>query len=403
MDLKKKLAYYKKAGQEGDKADDTIQSPPAVPPSVKALLEHFDAQLLEASATAVLKMQNEFPCSHNLQESVSISRLSKRQITQPIDLNQCLFFDLETTGLSAGTGTYPFLLGFGYFVEGRFRIVQYFLPDFGREYHVFKDISPLFNSKRYLISYNGKSYDLPLLKTRAVMNRLSIDFDRLIHIDLLHLTRRVWKDSQERCDLNSVEAFQLGLRRTTDIPGWQIPQAYLNFLRTGGIHEMIAAIEHNVQDIYSLAKLLVRLSEIEQQPEILQDTKALMRLAHLALEIEDFPFFQRIAERIRQEEKRENGQLTYLKSRFLKKLRDWPRAVAAWQALLENPSYRFYALQELAKYYEHHKKNIALAITYCDQALRRLKILEELNPYAFDRSLKEAFLKRKERLKRKIS
>ncbi len=401
MDLKEKLQYYKRSGQ-GSRGQAKPDETPQIPASVKALIEHFNAELLIGSHAPVIKMQNTFACEY-YENPLSLKRLSKRQITEPIDLNDCLFFDLETTGLSGGTGTYPFLLGFGVYEGEQFRIVQYFLPDFGRDYFVFKDLQPLLESKHILISYNGKSYDLPLLKSRAIMNRLNIDFDRMRHLDLLHVARRVWKDSQERCDLNSVEALQLGLNRPSDIPGWQIPQAYLNFLNTGVIHEMIAAIEHNVQDIYSLAKLLRRLAEVERQPQTLNDSAALLRLAYLAYELDDYDYFRQIEQALSQTKEQSSGSFKFLKSKFLKKRNDWPNAVTLWQELAEERAYRFFALQELAKYFEHRAKNYRQALHYCQKALALFAVIEELNPYSPELEMKKDFVKRMDRLRRKLS
>lgn len=401
MDLKEKLQYYKQSGQ-GNAGREKAPEPIQLPASVKALIEHFNAELLAAPHAPVIKIQNTFSCE-NYENPVSLKRLSKLQIKQPIDLNDCLFFDLETTGLSGGTGTYPFLLGFGFFEEMSFRIVQYFLPDFGREYFVFKELQPLMEQRRTLVSYNGKSYDLPLLKSRAIMNRLDIDFDRMNHLDLLHIARRVWKDSQERCDLNSVEELQLGLSRPSDIPGWQIPQAYLNFLNTGIIHEMIAAIEHNVQDIYSLAKLLLHLSEVERQPETLEDSAALLRLAYLAYEIDDYDYFTKIENALVRTDAHRSAAFKFLKSKFLKRRKDWQNAAKLWQELIEERTYRFFALEELAKYAEHYEKNYRQALHYCEKALALLELLQDLNPYSTDLPLKNDFIKRLDRIRRKLS
>lgn len=268
MDLKKKLDYYRKTTADESSAE-SKKNRPQIPASVKALAEHFKANILPLPVPVL-----EITVSENKGfegQTVLLNRLSKNQFPDPILLEDCLFFDLETTGLSGGAGTYPFLLGFGFFEGDQFKVVQYFLPDFGRDYYVFKEIKPLLEQKKILISFNGKSYDFPLLKTRAILNRFEVDLDRFQHLDLLHLSRRVWKDSQESCDLGSIEREQLDLNRTGDIPGSLIPTAYLRFIQTGLIHEMISAIQHNQIDILSLKKILFRLAEINQNPETVHD------------------------------------------------------------------------------------------------------------------------------------
>ncbi|HHE54375.1 MAG TPA: hypothetical protein ENL21_01235, partial [Caldithrix abyssi] len=182
MDLKKKLEYYRKT-TAGNFSRQEQKSAPRVPASVKAIAEHFKAKILPYPVPVLeisMTEDKEFEG-----ESVKLNRLSKNQFTEPILLEDCLFFDLETTGLSGGAGTYPFLLGFGYFEGEQFKVVQYFLPDFGRDYYAFKEIQPLLEKKKILVSFNGKSYDFPLLKTRAILNRFVVDLDRFEHLDLL--------------------------------------------------------------------------------------------------------------------------------------------------------------------------------------------------------------------------
>jgi len=400
MDLKKKLEYLRTSPRE---ETSSFPAPKAeIPASLKALTEHVEGELIAPEHAPVLKRTIRLDCPA-FRTSVSLTRLSRRQIVQPIELDDCLFFDLETTGLNGGAGTYPFLLGFGYFVAERFVIEQYFLPDFGREYFVFKEIEPLLARKRFLISYNGKSYDLPLLKSRAIMNRLNIDFERFQHIDLLHLARRVWKDSQDRCDLNSVESLQLGLTRQGDIYGGWIPQAYLNFLNTGVIHDMIATIEHNVQDIHSLAKLLLRLAEIEERPHTLDDASALQRLAQLAFELGDFEYFEQVEQALQETGESLPPRVQFLKSLFHKKRGEWGNALELWEKLTSDKEFLFPALEELAKYYEHRARNRAKALEYCEKALKYFEILAQLNPYGLNESLKKEFIRRCERLQAKLS
>ncbi len=402
MDIKKKLEYYRnpvKLESNTAPREKTIRE--RIPTAVKALAEHFNAELLYASQAPILKIRNHFECKHPLKD-VYLHRLSKRQFREAIVPEQCLFFDLETTGLSGGAGTYPFLMGFGYFETDVFTIVQYFLPDFGRDYFVFKELKNLLQDKRFLISYNGKSYDLPLLKARAILNRMQTDFENLLHIDLLHFARRVWKDSQERCDLGSVENMRLGVERSVDIPGGLIPSAYTTFLNTGVIHEMVQTIEHNIRDIHSLAQLLFRLAEIEENPGSADDAYALLRLADLAFELNDYAYFQRIEKAFIQRFGSENSKLKFVKSMFLKRNGQWTPAVKLWEELSLETAYRFKALQELCKYYEHRVRDYRQAVRYCQTALKAIRVLEEINPYSAI-NIRSEFEKRFSRLRRKLS
>ena len=400
MDLKKKLEYYRKSSSSSAATGQKVAES-AVPVSVKALTEHFNGRLLPYPVPVVeisLSEEKEFEAGE-----LNLERLTKKQFKEPIPLNQCLFFDLETTGLSGGAGTYPFLFGFGYFEDAQFKLLQYFLPDFGRDYYVFKEIRPLLQQKSILITFNGKSYDFPLLKSRAILNRFDFDFDKFRHLDLLHLARRVWKDSQESCDLTSIEREQLGLERTGDIPGSLIPTAYLRFIQSGVIHEMISTIKHNQTDIFSLKKILFKLAQINDRPESVQEAPALFRLAKLAFELDDFDYFLRIEKKLHDLQVKDLQKFNLLKSLFLKKRKEWLQACALWETLVPFREYSFFALEELAKAHEHVFKNHQKALEYAQRALNIYQKLEQLNPYHVKTEWKTAFSYRYQRLKNKLS
>ncbi len=398
MDIKKKLEYYKKQTAASTPFNPVQEEALSTP--VKVLKEHFNARILGNSASPVLKIERRI-VPESLPSGYSLKRLSKNELTEPVAIEKTIFFDLETTGLSGGAGTYPFLLGFGFFEKNVFVVWQYFLPDFGREYLFFKDLQPLLESRSVLISYNGKSYDLPLLKTRAILNRLPIDFERFKHIDLLHLVRRVWRDSQDNCDLGSVESKQLNITRQNDIPGYAIPAAYTRFIYSGVVHEMLQVIEHNYQDIVTLQKLIARLSSIEENPAVLNDVSALMRLSRLAFELNDRAFFLKIEHALRQ-----HGELPpqfeFLKSLLHKRSGEWEVAVPLWEGLLQHRPFALSALEELAKYHEHIRRDLQAALGYTNRALKQLSTLEVLNPYQVDEQQKQSFLHRLKRLQTKM-
>ena len=176
MDINKKLSYYK--------TNTSAKPEPAIPSSLSALKEEFGAEICTVNAP-YLKIEQKH--SFKFPAKVSLNLLSKKIFNNPIHLNQCLFFDLETTGLAGGAGTYPFLQGFGYFHEDGFQVEQFFLPDFGREYYLYEYLQDKLSKFKYLVSFNGKSYDLPLLKNRFILNRIKINWQRFKHIDLLHI------------------------------------------------------------------------------------------------------------------------------------------------------------------------------------------------------------------------
>ena len=166
-----------------------------------------------------------------------------------------LFLDTETTGLAGGTGTYVFLIGLAHFDDGELVLRQHLLRDIGaeREFveHLKKELEPF----RACASYNGKTFDLPLLRTRFVMaSRSELTVDES-HLDLLHPARRLWKDRFGSTTLRQLEESVLDDGRITDIPGSLIPDAYFHYLRTGDDAIIAPVLEHNARDVISLVRI----------------------------------------------------------------------------------------------------------------------------------------------------
>jgi len=378
MDINKKLAYYRtQSGSRPTTTENTISS------SLRALEEHFEAEILEPQAP-FLKIKRQIdinPQLYNIEthgSSINISLLSKGERKEGIHPEECVFFDLETTGLMGGAGTFPFLLGFASFDDNHVIVEQYFLPDFGREYLLFKNLVPWLTNFKYLLSYNGKSYDWPLLRTRFVMNQINPDLGNIIHIDLLHMARRLWKNTLPSCDLMSVESSILRRQRGTDIPGWMIPQSYFEFLRTGNIHEIIRIIEHNFFDLVTSAELFLLFGRIEARPETLADSSTLKAMAQLAYEQNNLLLFQHINALLSTRFGISHPQLQVWMSLLHKREGQWNEAVGLWEKLTEHPYHDYFALEELAKYYEHQVKDIAKALDFTERTLRKIELRTEL-------------------------
>lgn len=403
MDIKKKLAYYK---SESSGKKDNLTNIGFAP--LKALQECFNGEICVPSAPYLKiirhhQFNDKFMPALEINKTVKLDFLTKGQINSEIDPEKCLFFDLETTGLAGGAGTFAFLLGFGMIKNNCLNVHQYFLPDFGREYYPFKTLLESFKEFSFLASYNGKSYDLPLLKTRFILNRLKQNFDSFKHIDLLHIARRIWKDSLKSCDLISIENNLLGRRRSDDIPGAFIPQAYFDFIRTGVIHNIKRIIDHNYYDIVSLAELFILSSQIESDPLIVKDSKARTRLARLAFERQNETLFENIVSSACQVSKREQDQLNVWQSLLYKKKRKWTEAAALWQDLISSKEYMFFALEELAKYYEHVQRDIQRALFFTDKAFQFFDTFDQLKSGISNLEEKRSFRHRRKRLIIKLS
>ncbi|MFQ6003390.1 MAG: ribonuclease H-like domain-containing protein, partial [Candidatus Zixiibacteriota bacterium] len=170
-------------------------------------------------------------------------------------LKETVFIDCETTGLAGGVGTYAFLVGIGYFQDNEFLIEQYFMRDFDEEKAVLFAVSEELKNFKFLASYNGKCYDLPLIENRSVVNRIDFDSTAWFHLDLLFPSRRLWKRRIQDCSLSNVEQQLLNVERKIDIPSCLIPQIYFDYLRSGSIDQLIPVFHHNIHDILSLVGL----------------------------------------------------------------------------------------------------------------------------------------------------
>ena len=172
-----------------------------------------------------------------------------------IDPRRMLLLDTETTGLAGGTGTLPFVVGLGWFEGERLKVTQLLLRRPGEERAMLRLVEERLAEASVLVSYNGKTFDWPLLKSRFVMNRLTPP-PLVAHLDLLHCARRVFKRRMTGARLVQLEEDVLGFRRVGDVPGSEIPELYFRYLRTGDGALLAPVLEHNVHDMALLAALL---------------------------------------------------------------------------------------------------------------------------------------------------
>jgi uncharacterized protein YprB with RNaseH-like and TPR domain len=217
----------------------------------------------------------------------------------PLGGGPLVFIDLETTGLAGGAGTYAFLVGCAWFEapgpaasthkRGVFRIRQLFLSNFAAERALLGALMEAASGASAVVTYNGKTFDLPLIDTRFVMNRMPTPFESVPHVDMLHPARRLWRgavagsDSADRsCRLSVVEQAVCGRVRDWDVGGWEIPSRYFHFVRTGDARPLGAVLEHNRLDLLSLALLTSRAAQLlEEGPAGARTAREALGLGHL--------------------------------------------------------------------------------------------------------------------------
>lgn len=286
-----------------------------------------------------------------------------------------LYIDTETNGLSGGSGTLAFLVGVAA-VEGDALVVtQYLLTRFAGEAAMLAALVRAMTPDDRLVSYNGKSFDLPLLTTRCRMQGEAHPFDELPHLDLLHPVRRLFARRWPDCRLITLEDRLLGFRRRHDLPGAEAPAAWSGYLRQGRVEPLIRVVEHNRQDILSLAMahaVLVRAVAAPQSHGV-----DIASLAHWLFRFDRSRAYTLLKSFALSLDDRGKRLLGRLASRD----KDWSLAVPLWEALAGKGCR--HSLEQLAKYHEHVSRDLDVARHYCEQLkpgpgrARRLRRIED--------------------------
>lgn len=306
----------------------------------------------------------------------ALAFLSHDEEFELLTLESALFLDLETTGLAGGTGTLPFLVGMGYFRDGKFKVAQYFLSEMADEDAMIRELAGFIRDMGFksVVTYNGKAFDLPLLETRFALHRERFPLAGLPHLDFLFAARQLWKHKYESCRLFHLAKEIVRAERDEDIPGAEIPMRYFQYIRTGDESLIEPILYHNQEDILSLlgvviagAMLLRRGQRADAADEL--DPMDLVGVGRLYESAGDT---ERSAELFEHALKRNlSGELSIrvhrkLSSHF-KKNRDWEKAVVLWKDLSRQD--QLDAFRELAMYYEHREKKYEDALRAAEEGL----------------------------------
>ena len=174
-----------------------------------------------------------------------------------------VFIDLETTGLSGGAGTLAFLVGCGYYDLGAFQVRQFLLTSHSAERALLAAVAEFFDEADLIVTYNGKTFDVPVMETRWLFHRMEMPLDGVPHFDALHTARRLWKarvvdPADGGCRLSTLERTLFDVRRVGDVGGFEIPSRFFHFMRTGDARPLEPVLEHNRLDLVSLAAVTAR-------------------------------------------------------------------------------------------------------------------------------------------------
>ena len=339
-----------------------------------------------------------------------ISQWARDARISDIPLSEFAFLDTETSGLSGGTGTYAFLVGVARFVDGQFLLQQFFMRDPAEEPALLEGLSNFLAPCKALVTFNGKAFDAPLLTTRYSMHRIPVPYRDYSHLDLLPLARRLWRDRLPSRALKYLEENILGLARSTDeVPGYEIPWLYFDYLRTGDARPLGGVFYHNAMDVVAMAALLSHMNNMLETPYDghVQHGLDFIALAKLFEDLGHWDEAARLFERglelgaePQQGSAESDFGLAVKRLSILQKKRgDVNEALRLWEEAAERG--HLYAFVELAKHYEHKSRDIKSALKWTRSAMERVHNMEM--PDYMRKHWLDEITHRLERLERKDS
>src|ERR1700682_3248724 len=313
--------------------------------------------------------------------------MTKRMRKAVADPEKWLFLDTETTGLSGGTGTYAFLVGVAWWDAGGLQVEQLFLRDFAEEHSILHEVARRLAERPVLVSFNGKTFDWPLLETRFTMTR-AIAVPRLAaHLDLVHPARTLWRPRLGSVRLVDLERYvldpvRLGWHRDDDVASTVIPQQYFDFLRGGPVDPLVAILRHNQMDLRGLAALFGRINALLADESRNEEVESLdpFGLSQFLQRRGDpqrahSTCVQAIALGLPFEfDRQARGELALL----AKRRGEHESAAALWEELAEDRDNGVQACEQLAIYHERRRKDFGRALEFAQLALAKLRRMQSL-------------------------
>ena len=328
----------------------------------------------------------------------TVMLMQGEEMPDGFDPMRILYLDTETTGLGGGAGTVAFEVGLGWLEEDGFHVHQLLMRDYPEEKFLLEEIVRTAERFDVICTFNGKTFDLPLLRNRFIMNRIRTACLDKPHIDLLHIARRVWKLRLRRCNLTNLEEALLGVPRVDDLPGALVPERFFSYLKTGDFRLFDDVLEHNAQDIASLCTLLAHMCRMYEHPEQLRFDEDVYSMG-VALDRFRHTEEARRCYRLAGGSMHARGQERLAAS--YRRCGEKEAAAAIWQDMIARREGGVTPYVELAKYYEHQRRDIPAAM---DVVRRAIALVSE--PALFDETsvqeARDALQYRYDRLRRKL-
>ncbi|MCP4148115.1 MAG: hypothetical protein GY757_10240 [bacterium] len=354
-------------------------------PVTGAAVECSSAYIIRDFSYPLEAAYGKFPLTEWLQvDSESLAIITGEEEFLKVSPQKLLFFDTETTGLSGGTGTIPFMLGFGFFDitqadernAGVFTVKIFILNDLSKEDEFLESVDRFLGEHDFsaTVTYNGKTFDFPLMETRYILQRKRFPLLKLPHLDFLYPARLLWKNTYASRKLGYLGDVLLGLSRDDDVDGSQIPMIYFNYIRSRAFSLIQKVVEHNSLDLVGLAGLLMLgikyledVSHTFDEGEILGTAKLYERYGNFEKADELYKIIKQSASRDEIIEKAVKGL-----SILLKKKKCYKEAAELWELLSTGSDH--YSVKELSMHFEHREKDYVKALALVRTGLENLDL-----------------------------
>lgn len=312
-----------------------------------------------------------------------LSKLSSINFSEYL-INRTVFFDTETSGLSGGAGTFIFLCGYGYFTSAGFTLRQFFMPDPGSEQALLQSMDRFLSPFTVIISFNGKSFDEPLMNNRYRMYGCQSALSGKQHFDMLNVARKLWKLRLPSRALKDLEVEILNLRRSSEeIPGYMVPEIYSEYLFSKDATPLAGVFYHNAMDILSLAALTLYVGKAldEIDSDILLPAEDMYSIAVMCANDDQLnKTYMLLKKCINNSENAEICKKSIILYATLhKKTGDFKEAITYWEIAAQQYG-DWESAVELAKYYEHKAIDYHSAIEWAELA-EKLLYLNEMSKY----------------------
>jgi uncharacterized protein len=357
---------------------------------------YLNSSVSYGSDFGIIRFQNNF-------STKAIIKLLGLDLVTTFSLKNIVFLDIETTNLSIGSGSFAFLVGLCYFTKHNIQTNLFFIEDPIDEPALLDCLDDELSKFDVISSYNGKSFDIPLLRNRFIMQKITSDCLQKTHIDLLHVSRKIWKARINNCRLADIEREILKYSRSdVEIPGWLVPQIYFDFLKQKNPQLLNGVFYHNKIDVLSLAALFQNIT-LSLNGDDSIDTLEGLDLTSIG------QIYQKLGQKklsqtyydlgLKKGVDNKNTASVHKNLGLLKKKHlDWDGAIYHWKIATTYNDLE--SCIELAKYYEHNLKNYLIALVWTTKANLILNLSKKENLSKI--KVEEKIIHRKNRLLRKI-